>query len=142
MLKKTVTYTDFDGNERTEELYFNLTKAELMELQMSEIGGLEKRLKGIIMAQNGVEIMKFFKDIFLNSYGVKSPDGRRFIKNNEVREDFEQTEAYSQLFMELVTDADKMADFIKGVIPSDLAGQVDEEMKKNGGNIVGLPNKQ
>lgn len=142
MLKKTVTYTDFDGNERTEELYFNLTKAELMELQMSEIGGLEKRLKGIIMAQNGVEIMKFFKDIFLNSYGVKSPDGRRFIKNDEVRTDFEQTEAYSQLFMELVTDADKMADFIKGVIPSDLAGQVDEEMKKNGGNIVGLPNKQ
>lgn len=142
MLKKTITYTDFDGNERTEELYFNLTKAELMELQMSEIGGLEKRLKGIIMAQNGVEIMKFFKDIFLNSYGVKSPDGRRFIKNDEVRTDFEQTEAYSQLFMELVTDADKMADFIKGVIPSDLAGQVDEEMKKNGGNIVGLPNKQ
>jgi len=142
MLKKTVTYTDFDGNERTEELYFNLTKAELMELQMSEIGGLEKRLKGIIMAQNGVEIMKFFKDIFLNSYGVKSPDGRRFIKNDEVRTDFEQTEAYSQLFMELVTDADKMADFIKGVIPSDLANQVDEEMKKNGGNIVGLPNKQ
>ena len=142
MLKKTVTYTDFDGNERTEELYFNLTKAELMELQMSEIGGLEKRLKGIIMAQNGVEIMKFFKDIFLNSYGVKSPDGRRFIKNDEVRTDFEQTEAYSQLFMELVTDADKMADFIKGVIPSDLAGQVDEEMKKNGGNIVGLPNRQ
>lgn len=142
MLKKTVTYTDFDGNERTEELYFNLTKAELMELQMSEIGGLEKRLKGIIMAQNGVEIMKFFKDIFLNSYGVKSPDGRRFIKNDEVRTDFEQTEAYSQLFMELVTDADKMADFIKGVIPSDLAGQVDEEIKKNGGNIVGLPNKQ
>lgn len=142
MLKKTVTYTDFDGNERTEELYFNLTKAELMELQMSEIGGLEKRLKGIIMAQNGVEIMKFFKDIFLNSYGVKSPDGRRFIKNDEVRTDFEQTEAYSQLFMELVTDADKMADFIKGVIPSDLASQVDEEMKKNGGNIVGLPNKQ
>lgn len=142
MLKKTITYTDFDGNERTEELYFNLTKAELMELQMSEIGGLEKRLKGIIMAQNGVEIMKFFKDIFLNSYGVKSPDGRRFIKNDEVRTDFEQTEAYSQLFMELVTDADKMADFIKGVIPSDLAGQVDEEMKKNGGNIVGLSNKQ
>lgn len=142
MLKKTVTYTDFDGNERTEELYFNLTKAELMELQMSEIGGLEKRLKGIIMAQNGVEIMKFFKDIFLNSYGVKSPDGRRFIKNDEVRTDFEQTEAYSQLFMELVTDADKMADFIKGVIPSDLANQVDEEMKKNGSNIVGLPNKQ
>ena len=142
MLKKTVTYTDFDGNERTEELYFNLTKAELMELQMSEIGGLEKRLKGIIMAQNGVEIMKFFKDIFLNSYGVKSPDGRRFIKNDEVRTDFEQTEAYSQLFMELVTDADKMADFIKGVIPSDLASQVDDEMKKNGGNIVGLPNKQ
>ena len=141
MLKKTVTYTDFDGNERTEELYFNLTKAELMELQMSEIGGLEKRLKGIIMAQNGVEIMKFFKDIFLNSYGVKSPDGRRFIKNDEVRTDFEQTEAYSQLFMELVTDADKMADFIKGVIPSDLASQVDEEMK-NGGNIVGLPNRQ
>lgn len=138
MLKKTVTYTDFDGNERTEDLYFNLTKAELMELQMSEIGGLEKRLRGIIMAQNGVEIMKFFKDIFLNSYGVKSPDGRRFIKNEEVKADFEQTEAYSQLFMELVTDADKMADFIKGVIPADLADQVDEEMKKNGNNLLSM----
>lgn len=138
MLKKTITYTDFDGNERTEDLYFNLTKAELMELQMSEIGGLEKRLRGIIMAQNGVEIMKFFKDIFLNSYGVKSPDGRRFIKNEEVKADFEQTEAYSQLFMELVTDADKMADFIKGVIPADLAGQVDEEMKKNGNNLLSM----
>ena len=79
--------------------------------------------------------MKFFKDIFLNSYGIKSPDGRRFIKNDEVKTDFEQTEAYSQLFMELVTDADKMADFIKGVIPSDLASQVDDEMKKNGGKL-------
>lgn len=135
MLKRTETFTDFDGTVRTEDFYFNLTKAELTEMQMSEVGGLEKRLKGIIMAQDGVRIMAFFKDILLKSYGVKSADGRRFIKNDEVREEFEQTEAYSQIFMDLVTDADKMADFIKAVIPSDLSEQVDEEMKKQG-NIL------
>lgn len=135
MLKRTETFTDFDGNTRTEDFYFNLTKAELTEMQMSEVGGLEKRLKGIIMAQDGVRIMSFFKDILLKSYGVKSADGRRFIKNDEVRKEFEETEAYSQIFMDLVTDANKMADFIKAVIPSDLSEQVDEEMKKQG-NIL------
>ncbi|MBP5596995.1 MAG: hypothetical protein J6Y02_16545 [Pseudobutyrivibrio sp.] len=135
MLKRTETFTDFDGNTRTEDFYFNLTKAELTEMQMSEVGGLEKRLRGIIMAQDGVRIMSFFKDILLKSYGVKSADGRRFIKNDEVRKDFEETEAYSQIFMDLVTDADKMADFIKAVIPSDLSEQVDKEMEKQG-NII------
>ena len=132
MLKKTVSYTDFDGNERTEDFYFNLTKAELTDMQMSEVGGLEKRLRGIVQAQDGVRIMEFFKGILHKAYGVKSPDGRRFIKNDEVLNDFIETEAYSELFMELVTDADKMADFIKGIIPQDLSAQVDEKLKTEG----------
>ncbi len=136
MLKRTETFKDFDGNERTEDFYFNLTKAELTEMQMSEVGGLEKRLKGIIQAQDGVRIMEFFKGILQKAYGVKSPDGRRFIKNEEVLNEFIETEAYSQIFMDLVTDADKMADFIKGVIPADLAEQVDDEMKKQGNNLM------
>ena len=136
MLKRTETLKDFDGNERTEDFYFNLTKAELTEMQMSEVGGLEKRLKGIIQAQDGVRIMEFFKGILQKAYGVKSPDGRRFIKNEEVLNEFIETEAYSQIFMDLVTDADKMADFIKGVIPADLAEQVDDEMKKQGSNLM------
>ena len=130
MLGITKTYTDFDGNERTEDFYFHLTKADLTEMQMSEVGGLEKRLKGIVQAQDGVKIMEFFKGILQKSYGVKSLDGRRFIKNDEVWEEFSQTEAYSMIFMELVTDADKMAEFIKRIIPADLAEKVEEEFKK------------
>ena len=138
MLQKKITYTDFDGNKRTEDFYFHLTKADLTDMQMSEVGGLEKRLRGIIQAQDGVRVMEFFKGILHKSYGVKSPDGRRFIKNEEVWNDFCQTEAYSQLFMELVTDADKMADFIKGIIPSDLAEQVDEKMKETGNDLLSV----
>lgn len=138
MLRRELTYTDFDGNERTEEFFFHLTEAELTELQMSEYGGLEARLRKIVLAKDGVEIMKFFKDIFLKAYGIKSPDGRRFIKNDEVRKEFEETEAYSQLYMELVTDADKMADFIKAVIPANLSAKVDETLAANGNDPMKL----
>lgn len=138
MLKKIVTYEDFDGNQRTEELYFNYSKAELMEMQMGEVGGLEQKLRKIISSLDGSEMMKTFKELLLGAYGEKSPDGKRFIKNQELRDAFEQTEAYSQLFMEIVLDAEKMAEFFKGVIPSDLAAQVDEELAKNGGNITNI----
>lgn len=126
MYKETIKYTDYDGNEREEDFYFNLTKAELMEMQMSTEGGLEKRIQKIVSSQNGKEIMTLFKDILLKSYGEKSDDGKRFIKNQNIRDDFEQSEAYSELFMKLVTDADAAQKFINGIMPKDIANQVKE----------------
>lgn len=117
MIKKTISYTDYDGNNRTEDFYFNLTKAEVMEMEMMTDGGLEKMINKIIQTTDTKKIIEIFKSIILKSYGEKSPDGRRFIKNDELREAFSQTEAYSQLFMELATDAKAATDFVNGVIP-------------------------
>ena len=141
MLKKTITYEDFDGNIRTEDLYFYLSKAELTEMELSTPGGFTKKLESITQAQNGSEIMKVFKDIILRAYGEKSDDGRSFIKKrNGVRlaEEFEQTEAYNQLFTELLMDPDKAAAFVNGIMPKDLM-----DAAKNNGNLQakmsGLP---
>lgn len=117
MIKKTITYTDYDGNQRTEDFYFNLTKAETIEMSHSVDGGLVKYLQNIISAQDNKQIVAIFKDLVLRSYGEKSPDGRRFIKNDEVRDAFSQTEAYSEIFMELCEDAGKAAEFVNAVIP-------------------------
>ena len=117
MLKKTISFTDFDGNQRTEDFYFNLTKAEVTEMEMTVEGGLGKKLERIIQEQDMEKIIKEFKEIIRKAYGVKSPDGRRFIKNQEVFEAFEQTEAYSELFMELATNAEAAAEFVNGIIP-------------------------
>lgn len=117
MLKKTITYTDFNGMERSEDFYFNLTKAEVMEMEMSTVGGLSEMIQRIISAQDTPSIIKVFKDLVLKSYGEKSADGKRFIKTPEITEAFSQTEAYSVLFMELATDADAAAAFVNGIIP-------------------------
>lgn len=117
MLKKTITYTDYNGNERTEDFYFNLTEAEIMEMEMSTAGGLAESIQRIVKAQDAPAIIKIFKDLVLKAYGVKSPDGKRFIKNASLREEFEQTEAYSKLFMELATDEDAAAEFVNGIVP-------------------------
>ena len=124
MLKKTIVYTDYDGNERTEDFYFNLTKAELLEMEMSTDGGMQKRLNRIVNAQNTKQIIAIFKDIILRSYGEKSDDGKRFIKSRELTNAFEQTEAYSELFMELANTDEKASEFINGVIPKGLAEEV------------------
>lgn len=120
MLKKTIKYTDFNGTEREEDFYFNLSKAEIMEMEMSTAGGFAEMLQNIVKAQDGPTIMKVFKDIILKAYGVKSPDGKRFIKSEELSTEFSQTEAYSVLFMELATDADAAGAFINGIIPADI----------------------
>lgn len=117
MLKKTITYTDFNDVERSEDFYFNLTQAEVMEMEMSTVGGLSEMIQRIIAAQDTPSIIKVFKDLVLKSYGEKSPDGKRFIKTPELAEAFSQTEAYSVLFMELATDADSAAAFVNGIIP-------------------------
>ena len=127
MLKKTIKYTDYNGVERTEDFYFNLNKAEIMEMQLTTVGGLDAYLKKIISAQDMPTLMRIFKDLVLKSYGVKSDDGRRFIKNEKLREEFEQTEAYSILYMELSTDSDAAAAFVNGIIPADVAKQLPKD---------------
>ena len=117
MLKKTITYTDYNGTTRKEDFYFNLTQAEVTELEVSVEGGLVEQINRIVAAQNGKVIIETFKDIILRAYGEKSPDGRRFIKNQEVRDAFAQTEAYSNLFMELATDAKAASEFVNGIVP-------------------------
>ena len=126
MIKETITYTDYNGTERKEDFYFNLTKAEIMEMEMSTKGGLAETIQRIIAAQDQPAIIKIFKDLIIKSYGVKSTDGKRFIKNDEVVDEFVQTEAFSQMFMKLATDADAAAKFVNGIVPADMAKQMAE----------------
>lgn len=124
MLTKTIKYTDYNGVEREETFLFNLTKAELMEMELGTTGGLTEMIQKIIETQDSPSIIKIFKDIILKSYGEKSLDGKRFIKINDsgvpLSNAFSQTEAYSQLFMELATDSKAAAAFINGIVPSDM----------------------
>lgn len=117
MLKKTITYTDYDGNQRTEDLYFNLSRAEVVEMEMSTTGGMQKLLERIVAEQDSRKITEIFKELILKAYGEKSPDGKRFIKSRELSEAFSQTEAYTELFMELFSDAEKAAAFFTGILP-------------------------
>lgn len=123
MLKKTIAYTDYNGVERTEDFYFNLTKAELMEMEMGTAGGFAEMVERIIAAQDTPTIIEVFKSMILKAYGVKSPDGKRFVKSEEVVNAFAQTEAYSELFMELATDSKAAAEFVNGIMPKEAAAQ-------------------
>ena len=127
MYKKTVTYEDYKGNTRTEDFYFNLNKAELVELELSTKGGLTVTMDRIIAAQDNATLFKIFKDLVSKSYGVLSDDGRKFVKNQEVLDDFMQTEAYSIIFSELATNAEAAAEFFNNVIPQNLAKELAEE---------------
>lgn len=131
MLKKTITYTDYNDVERTETFWFNLSKAEITEMEMSTVGGLSEYVRRIVAAQDLPTIIKLFKELILKAYGEKSPDGRRFIKSPELSEQFMQTEAYSELFMELSTDAEAAAAFVNGIVPADVAAKMAEEQAKN-----------
>jgi hypothetical protein len=124
VLKKRITYEDFNGEEVTEELYFNLSKAELVELELSRPGGMQEHLQKIVESEDGKAIITEFKELILMSYGQRSEDGKRFVKTQAMRDDFASTEAYSQLFFELCTDAEKAAEFVNGIIPTGLADEV------------------
>lgn len=136
MLKKSITYTDFDGNEVTEEHYFHLTKADLIEMQMGHndtyekdgqtLTGYQAKLQRIIDSNDGATIMQEFKDLILSTYGQKSADGKRFIKTPELRQEFASSEAYSSLFVELCTDANSAGQFVSGLLPRGM----DEEIAK------------
>lgn len=132
MLKKVIKCTDYNGVEREETHYFNLNKAELMEMELGTVGGFSDMVQKIIEANDTPTLIKIFKDIIIASYGEKSPDGKAFIKvdDNGVRlaNKFVQSEAYSELFMELATNAEAAAAFINGIVPSEVA----KEAEKNG----------
>jgi len=130
MLKKTITYEDFNGTETSEDFFFHLSKADLIELEMSHKDGLGETLQRIVDAGDGAQIMKEFKNLLLQSYGQRSEDGRRFIKTEELRKEFESSEAYSTLFVELVTDADAAAEFVNGIVPANLEAEVNKIGKK------------
>ena len=117
MLKKTIKYVDYDGKERSEDFYFNLSKAELIEMDLVEQNGLEATINKIIDAKDNKRIVEMFKDLILRSYGEKSVDGRRFIKSKELSEQFSQTEAFVELYMSMFTNPDEAAAFIKAVGP-------------------------
>lgn len=123
MISEKITYTDYNGKERTETFYFNLSKAELTELQNSVDGGFGAYLNRIRDAENIPELVKVFKEIILMSYGEKSEDGKYFLKKKngvQLSELFEQTEAYSVLFMKLANDDKAAAQFVNGIIPADV----------------------
>lgn len=131
MLKKIITYTDYNGVERTEPFYFNLSKAELMEMELGVTGGMTEMLNKIINAKDGPSLMKTFKEMIMKSYGVKSDDGKRLIKSEELSIAFTQTEAYSVLFMELITDDKAAADFVNGIIPNEIQAEVATQTANN-----------
>lgn len=120
MFAKTITYTDFNDVERTETFYFNLSKAEIAEMQLTTDGGLTEKLQKIIDSKDQAEIFKMFKYLILKAYGEKSPDGKRFVKSEEISEAFSQTAAYDEFFMEIGTNSDAAQAFVNGIIPKDL----------------------
>ena len=124
MLKKTITYTDYDGNQRTEDHYFHLNKAEIAGIELAHPGGLEVYVKRLTQEQAGAEIYRIFLDLIKLSYGKKSDDGRRFMKSPEITQSFTETEAFSQLIMELIGDSNAAVEFVRGIIPADVAKDV------------------
>lgn len=130
MLKKSITFTDLNGEEVTEDHFFHLSQAELVEMEMSEEDGLSEALKRIIEAEDGKQIIKQFKEIILGAYGKRSQDGRRFIKNQQLREEFESSEAYSAFFMELVTNTDSAIEFVNGIVPAKVVAEAASAIEK------------
>lgn len=131
MYKVTKTYTDFDGNERTEDFYFNLTEAEITKMELSTKGGLDTYIQRITQEQDGQKIMQLFEDLICAAYGVKSDDGKHFLKRPEDLELFKSTQAYSDLYVELATDADKASKFVNGITPKAKTQPQDHKVSEN-----------
>ena len=124
MIKKTITYTDYDGNKRTEDKYFHMSKRELIMWETeSGSGGMDKLIEKIIAEEDRKKIVEMFDDLILRSYGEKSMDGRSFIKSEELKNEFANSAAYDELFYELMSDTDKATEFVNGLIPQDLNRQ-------------------
>ena len=131
MFKRTETYTDYNGVERTEDFYFNLTESELVEMEIGTVGGLAETVRALIASKDVKTVIAIFKDLVFKAYGEKSPDGKRFVKSYEISKAFSETEAYNQIFMDLATNADAAAAFINGIIPAKLKERVN--------NVTAMP---
>jgi len=129
MYARKIEYVDYNGTKREETFYFNLSKAEVIQMELGVNGGLTKMLENMVEAEDGSGLSKFFNEIILKSYGEKSLDGKRFIKSKELSEAFSQTEAYSELYLELVTDAGKASEFVKGIMPKEAVQAVEDHNK-------------
>lgn len=127
MLKKPIKFENWDGEEVEEIHYFNLSKPELLKMQVEQEGGFGKFLERISETKDEKQLVNQFERIIMMSYGVRSEDGKRFMKNDELRKEFMETRAYEALHEELTTDADKAAEFIKGILPKEIAADVTNE---------------
>lgn len=130
MLKRNITFTNFDGESKTKTFYFNLTKTELLELESSAEGGLAASLQSIVDSKNAATLISEFKKIIMMAYGERSEDGDRFTKSAALSEQFSQTAAFDQLFMDLAQDDQLASDFILGVMPSDITSQMQTEINQ------------
>lgn len=131
MLTREANYTDYNGVNRKEILYFNLEPSELMEMELGTTGGLTQMINRVIAAQDNATLVRIFKELILKAYGEKSDDGRRLVKSEAISTAFSQTRAYSDLFMELVTDAEKAAAFVNGIVPEEIAEKAKEQQGQN-----------
>lgn len=131
MYKKVIKYTDFNDVEREEPFYFNLSKAELTRMSFSHGGGFQDFLQKLIDTKDTTKLYEIFEQLVQMSYGVKSDDGRRFIKNEEVLNDFTQTDAYSELLVELLGSAEAASEFVTGIMPKDISEEVAKQQKVN-----------
>ena len=138
MLKKTIEYKDFNNEVRKEDFYFNLTEAEITEMELSTTGGLQALMERMVSTRDTKQLVVLFKDIIMRSYGEKSLDGRKFVKNDTLREDFAQTNAYSVLFMELAGNEVAAAAFMNGIVPAELAERAATEAAITGDDLVPL----
>lgn len=139
MIKKTIKYNDYDNVQREEDFYFNLSRAEVIEMEYGVQGGLTKKLEAIAKSNDPTQIMPMFKEIILRAYGKKSDDGKRFIKSPELSNEFSQSEAYSELILELIGDANKASEFVNGLITGVSLDKDALEKAKAGANISALP---
>lgn len=119
MLKKVIKWTDFNGVEREQPFYFNLTKAEMMKMELSTDGGFTEFITRVVQAKDSKTLVELFENFILTAYGEKDADGVHFRKSQEIRDNFASTEAFSVLFMELLTDEAKAIEFINGLAPTD-----------------------
>jgi len=143
MLKKRISFTDYNGSERVENFYFNLNDSELMEMELGKTGGFLEYIDKVIGAQDVPALIHLFKDLIIKSYGVKSDDGRRFIKTPELTNEFQQTEAFSKLYLELATDSKAASDFVNGIVskPMNDVKKMDTSKLKQYENITAMIDK-
>lgn len=128
MVRREIKFTDFNGKSQTEVGYFNINKAELGKLQMRHNGTYLDYLKLLSERKKVEEMYNFVYELILDSYGEKDPEGRKFIKTPEMRTDFEQSLAFSEMIVDLVSNPDDLANFVKGIMPPDLVtggGEID-----------------